>query len=577
MGKRKWINYDTWGCRIPDKQILIDSDNLTKIDNLLLEAVERLSGIAEFTRLSYDSQFDRMDEAVRIYDALIHLQEGVQNELYEKDYDFFTRLANGTDRDYQGPLETLSSIHMEDFSIPNEAGLTKQAVYYNTNNERCLGDVVEKETLTFEDFLCYSDNTDYEVAYNPVFEEIFREQYELAGLDEEYAYSVYMKELLESGEFDHEMQQPVLEFLSAGLDIVSFGLKPLIEAFLGEDLVTGDNLTDTDRFLSAVEGIIGLITFGNILSKVGVMGIEGVTAELAKEVLTDSVSNMTSEGLNELGVNGTVSTLAGVAVGGLTEQSLDDMLNVRLWGSRMEVAETPEEAFQFRFDDESRKIIEEVHEFDELDEWEEFYESMYDSQRDICVEYDDCLEDMRQVEYDDVLEIRSREAVQSVGEECGKTIESGLNSVDDIIKGVENGDVPLSNNIQKGNYGEMKMDAYFESQGYERISLDRVTDLNTPTHQGIDGVYYNPDGHPPYIIGEAKYGSSKLGNTLDGKQMSDNWVDKRLVDAVGEEMADDIALEMMINPDNVQKQLVNISTDGNVMTNILDEYANVVK
>ena len=122
MGKRKRINYDTWGCRIPDKQILIDSDKLTTINNLLLEAVERLSGIAEFTRLSYDSQFDRMDEAVRIYDALIHLQEGVQNELYEKDYDFFTRLANGTDRDYQGPLETLSSIHMEDFSSRFEAG-----------------------------------------------------------------------------------------------------------------------------------------------------------------------------------------------------------------------------------------------------------------------------------------------------------------------------------------------------------------------------------------------------------------------------------------------------------------------
>ena len=103
-------------------------------------------------------------------------------------------------------------------------------------------------------------------------------------------------------------------------------------------------------------------------------------------------------------------------------------------------------------------------------------------------------------------------------------LESGLNSVDDIIKGVENGDLPLSNNIQKGNYGEMKMDAYFESQRYERISLDRVTDLNTPTHQEIDGVYYNPDGHPPYIIGEAKYGSSKLGNTLDGPQMSDDWI-----------------------------------------------------
>ena len=103
-------------------------------------------------------------------------------------------------------------------------------------------------------------------------------------------------------------------------------------------------------------------------------------------------------------------------------------------------------------------------------------------------------------------------------------VESSNFSVDDIIKGVENGEIQLSNNIQKGNYGEMKMDAYFESQGYERISLDRVTDLNAPNHQGIDGVYYNPNGHPPYVIGEAKYGSSRLGNTLDGPQMSDDWI-----------------------------------------------------
>ena len=54
------------------------------------------------------------------------------------------------------------------------------------------------------------------------------------------------------------------------------------------------------------------------------------------------------------------------------------------------------------------------------------------------------------------------------------------------------------------------MDVYFKSQGYERIGLDRVTDLNAPTHQGIDGVYYNLDGHPPYIIGEAKYGLSLI-------------------------------------------------------------------
>lgn len=137
-------------------------------------------------------------------------------------------------------------------------------------------------------------------------------------------------------------------------------------------------------------------------------------------------------------------------------------------------------------------------------------------------------------------------------------VESSNFSVDDIIKGVENGEIQLSNNIQKGNYGEMKMDAYFESQGYERISLDRVTDLNAPNHQGIDGVYYNPNGHPPYVIGEAKYGSSRLGNTLDGPQMSDDWIygSNRFLKAVGKEMYDDILVE------GYGKQLIHIDKNG---------------
>ena len=161
--------------------------------------------------------------------------------------------------------------------------------------------------------------------------------------------------------------------------------------------------------------------------------------------------------------------------------------------------------------------------------------------------------------------------------DVGSGVKSGLNSVDDIIKGVENGDVPLINNIQKGNYGEMKMDAYFESQGYERISLDRVTDLNTPTHQGIDGVYYNPDGHPPYIIGEAKYGSSRLSTLADGTpQMSTEWIEggkgtPRLEFSVGKNVADDILLE------GYDSVLVNIDKDGNIITHMLDENGKIVK
>ncbi|NLZ45235.1 MAG: hypothetical protein GX896_00925 [Clostridiales bacterium] len=111
-----------------------------------------------------------------------------------------------------------------------------------------------------------------------------------------------------------------------------------------------------------------------------------------------------------------------------------------------------------------------------------------------------------------------------------------------IINEVEMGEITLENNFQKGNYGEMKMDCYFDELGYERISLDQVTDLNASMQKGIDGVYYNPNGKPPYIIAEAKYGTSTLGNTLDGKQMSNSWItgSNRLENAVGKTMADNI-------------------------------------
>ncbi|WP_455533147.1 hypothetical protein [Roseburia inulinivorans] len=178
------------------------------------------------------------------------------------------------------------------------------------------------------------------------------------------------------------------------------------------------------------------------------------------------------------------------------------------------------------------------------------------------VEKADALLVSQKVEYEDVWDLRN----------AGDLLESGEDSVDDIVKGVENGDILLSNNIQKGNYGEMNMDVYFKSQGYERISLDRVTDLNAPTHQGIDGVYYNLDGHPPYIIGEAKYGSSRLAILADGTpQMRDKWIIDRLENAVGEGVANDIKMEMILNPDNVGSILVHVSSNGEIdITKLID-------
>ncbi|SOC44180.1 T7SS effector LXG polymorphic toxin [Ureibacillus acetophenoni] len=142
-----------------------------------------------------------------------------------------------------------------------------------------------------------------------------------------------------------------------------------------------------------------------------------------------------------------------------------------------------------------------------------------------------------------------------------------------VIDDVESGKVSLETNKHKGNYGEMKMDVHFESQGYERINIDRVTSLDDKVIKGIDGVYFDPGPPPKYIIGEAKYGSSNLSQTKDGKQMSDTWVEgkNRLEKAVGKDAADDILLE------GYDKVLVNTKEDGTVVTKVLDAKGNIKK
>ena len=202
--------------------------------------------------------------------------------------------------------------------------------------------------MTFQDFLCYSKDTEYETVYNPIFQEIFQEQYELSGLTQDYTYIEYMDGLLKAGEFNHEMYNPVQEFLSAGLDIITFGAKPLIEAFVGEDLITGEQMTETERYLRAIEGIVGLVSFGSIWSKLGKIGIEGITAELAIEVMSDTSSTITSTSMNELGANGIVSTVAGIIAGGITGSSINNAINTRVWSSHIETPEVPETPFQIQ-------------------------------------------------------------------------------------------------------------------------------------------------------------------------------------------------------------------------------------
>ncbi|MBC2011727.1 cytosolic protein [Listeria marthii] len=117
------------------------------------------------------------------------------------------------------------------------------------------------------------------------------------------------------------------------------------------------------------------------------------------------------------------------------------------------------------------------------------------------------------------------------------------------------------------------MDSYMESvRGASRISGNPVTSLDDIINKGIDGVYESASPPPKYIIAEAKYGTSRLNLTDDGLQMSDTWIKRseRLEKAVGIDKAEDIKMEMFLNPENVQKVLIHVDANGNVVESILD-------
>jgi hypothetical protein len=80
----------------------------------------------------------------------------------------------------------------------------------------------------------------------------------------------------------------------------------------------------------------------------------------------------------------------------------------------------------------------------------------------------------------------------------------------------------------KGAFGEAVMDRVAPSSG--RSGKWQVLSLS-PKPQGIDGLYIkrNSLGHPKgLMVGEAKFGTSQLGMTIDGRQLSTTWTSNRL-------------------------------------------------
>ncbi len=121
-----------------------------------------------------------------------------------------------------------------------------------------------------------------------------------------------------------------------------------------------------------------------------------------------------------------------------------------------------------------------------------------------------------------------------------------------------------ANSNIKGNFGETMADSWAAQNGMKKVN-GPASDIGDKITKGIDGVYSNPNPPPGYIIGEAKFGTSQLSTLKDGtKQMSDEWIQRNLTNAVGPDLADEILLE------GYERVILKVDKFGNVVPKPID-------
>ena len=283
----------------------------------------------------YDIMMD-VDEALQTCDTILdEIDLGIDYTSREKDID---RLLEGhgtlhryidvlncyVDDKLDQPLkkdfkknatETISRIHLEDFEVDNTLGLTENN--YITGGMGYAGTMVEQEKakLTFADFIGTSDGkadgNGLHMAYTngsvEDFASIFAAQYEAMkasgalGEDNNLTQQEFLEQFYRQGEFTHDSSNPFLNFVSSVLDITI--IKPVIEACTGEDLITGEDLTDMERGLKVVFAMVDLVTLGGAIAatKFSEMGLKEGLKAFGKTALIDFAANTAACGVGALG------------------------------------------------------------------------------------------------------------------------------------------------------------------------------------------------------------------------------------------------------------------------------------
>lgn len=484
----------------------------------------------------YDIMMD-VDEALQTCDTILdEIDLGIDYTSREKDID---RLLEGhgtlhryidvlncyVDDKLDQPLkkdfkknatETISRIHLEDFEVDITLGLTENN--YITGGMGYAGTMVEQEKakLTFADFIGTSDGkadgNGFHMAYTngsvEDFASIFAAQYEAMkasgalGEDNNLTQQEFLEQFYRQGEFTHDSSNPFLNFVSSVLDITI--IKPVIEACTGEDLITGEDLTDMERGLKVVFAVVDLVTLGGAIAatKFSEMGLKEGLKAFGKAALIDFAGNTAACGVGALGetfdwpvpITMMLSLAAGITVSISGNKLLFKNADGIEIGSKT-LSDDDLKIVEQTIEGENYSNLTEVVSAKEAEVYLHFLESgstegMTESELKAVQKIEELIKSNK-IDYDGILKIRN-ETVKSDVEVVRKTTED---SVEDVGKNAaEDAGKVVETSYGKSTLNSLKNTENFTDSAIEHIFEGQVNARGKAVgyhYEGIEGTSGN--------------------------------------------------------------------------------------
>jgi hypothetical protein len=311
--------------------------NLDSIDNDFLDAQDLLTNAGE-AGFSYSTQRSEIEKIGESLGALAEYISGLHGQM-DRDLDdpFYKSFVNDA-------TEYMSRIKLENFKTANTLGIERED-YISEYGQNYYYKVQPRE-LGFAAFLGLARFEQHNLEgnyYVEAFADLFAAQYEvyaeLANPEDLITEREYFEYVMTQGEFEHKMDKFWEQFGSDLLDITI--VKPIIEMCTGEDLITGEDLSELERALEGVTAVCNIITFGQagLAAAAAGGGAKTILLTLGKtalvEVVTDGAVMLTSAAALELGLPNEVALLLSMGTGLLvsrvgTKWIVEDLNGVRL-------------------------------------------------------------------------------------------------------------------------------------------------------------------------------------------------------------------------------------------------------